>query len=203
MDCEEKIYVENPQGMSDIEKYDCIISNKCIYGLVQAARQYYKKAIKILKNLGFLEDNVNPCLYVKKSVKSIVYTAFYIYDNLMVGEVKAVDDAISVLQDYLSCELQFSKNEKRTLLGQPHLIKIWKRNLVSMCRMFGVIKRQECLNFLLVWPVFDNDKISTKDQQEYLLDVGMLLYLVKHPQPVLANVTRELLKANNDAILVT
>ena len=34
--------------MSDIRKDDCIILNKCIYGIAQAARQYYKKAIQHL-----------------------------------------------------------------------------------------------------------------------------------------------------------
>ena len=40
-------------------------------------------------------------------------------------------------------------------------------------------------------------KISAKDQQEYWFGVGMLLYLVKHSCPNLANMTRKLLKANN------
>ena len=53
--------------------------------------------------------------------------------------------------------------------------------------------------FFIVMPMVDNEKISTKDQQEYWLSVGMLLYLVKHLHPNLANATRELLKANDGA----
>ena len=48
-DIEEKIYMECPQGMSDVKKDDCIILNKCIYSLVQAAHQYYKKAVPLCK----------------------------------------------------------------------------------------------------------------------------------------------------------
>ena len=55
----EEIYMECPQGTSNIRKYDCIILNKCIYCLAQAAKHYYKKAIKILKNLGFVGGKVN------------------------------------------------------------------------------------------------------------------------------------------------
>ena len=40
-DLKEKVYMECPHGMSDMGKDDCIILNKCIYGLVQRARQYY------------------------------------------------------------------------------------------------------------------------------------------------------------------
>ena len=45
----------------------------------------------------------------------------------------------------------------------------------------------------------ENEKISTKDQQDYQSGVGMLLYLVKHSCPKLANMTRELSKANDGA----
>ena len=58
--------MECSQGMSDIGKDDCINLNKCINGQVQAVRLYYKKAIEIQKNLEFVGENVNPCLYVKK-----------------------------------------------------------------------------------------------------------------------------------------
>ena len=42
-------------------------------------------------------------------------------------------------------------------------------------------------------------KISTKDQQDYQLGVGMLLYLVKHLHHNPANASRELSKANSSA----
>ena len=59
-----------------------VISIKCIYGLVQAARQYCKKVVKILKKLGFIGDNVDPCLHVKISERENVYIAFNVEDNL-------------------------------------------------------------------------------------------------------------------------
>ena len=80
--------------MSNIGKNDCIILNKCIYALVQAARQYYKKAAKILKNLGFIRGNVDPCLYVKKSAKGILYIALHVDDNLMIENMVEIVDAI-------------------------------------------------------------------------------------------------------------
>ena len=35
---------------------------------------------KILKNSGFMRENVNQYLYVKKSVMAIVYIVFYVDD---------------------------------------------------------------------------------------------------------------------------
>ena len=96
MDLKEETYMEYFQGMSDIGKDDCIILKKCIYGLVQAVRQYCKKAVEILRNSGLIRGKVIPCLY-KESAKGIVYTALYLDNNLMVGDVRATDDAISAL----------------------------------------------------------------------------------------------------------
>ena len=42
----------------------------------------------------------------------------------------------------------------------------------------------------------DSENFFTGDQQEYQLIVSMLLYLLKHLHPDLANVTRKLSKAN-------
>ena len=74
--------MECPQGMADVKKDDCVILNKCIYGLVQAARQYYKKAMEFLKSSGFVGGNIDLCLYVKKSAKGIVYIALCVDDTL-------------------------------------------------------------------------------------------------------------------------
>ena len=84
------------QGMSN--KKICIL-NKCIYSLVQAVMQCVKKAIEILKILGFLRGNVHSCLYVKKSAKGIVYIALYVDDNLMICDMAAIDDAIKALKN--------------------------------------------------------------------------------------------------------
>ena len=50
-DLDEEIHMECLEGMSDGNKDDCIIFNKCLYGIVQSARQHYKKAAEILKKL--------------------------------------------------------------------------------------------------------------------------------------------------------
>ena len=83
--------------MSNTEKNDCLILNKCINGIVQAAKQNYKKAIKTLKNLGFVECNVDPCLYTKKGANGVVYIALYTDNNSIIGDITAIDDAITAL----------------------------------------------------------------------------------------------------------
>ena len=82
--------------------------------------------VKILKNLGFVGGNVDPCLYCKKSAKGLLYVTLYVDDDLMIGNVKAIDNAIATLannrlvlkvmeglQDNMSCEIKFSEDKKR------------------------------------------------------------------------------------------
>ena len=72
---------------------------KYIYDLVLAARQHNMKTVEILKNRGFTGGNVEPCLYMKQSVKDRVYIALYIDDNLMVGNTDAIDEVVALLQE--------------------------------------------------------------------------------------------------------
>ena len=204
--------MECPQGMAGIKKEDCIFSKKCICGLIQAAWQYYKKAVEILKSSGFDGGSIDPCLYVKRIAKGIVYVALYVDDNLMIGNKAAIDDAILALkskglvlkvvegiQDYLSCKIKISEDKKRAWLGQPHLIKNLKSKFKKLINDVWSHKTPGTPKFLIMRPTEDYEKISMEDQRIYCSCVGMLLYLVKHSQPDLANMTRELSKANNSA----
>ena len=101
-------------------------------GICSSCKTIPKKAIKILKKIGFTGGNVNPCLYVKMSKKVIVYVELY----LMIGDIGDNYDAITALMEYvlvlkvvegvqdcLSCGVNFSIKKRRKLLGQPHFIK--------------------------------------------------------------------------------
>ena len=77
----------------------CIALDKCIYGLIQTMRQYYKNDIEIWKKAGFSRGNVGLCIY-KKSTKGIVYIGLYVDDNLMVGNSETIDQALESLQKH-------------------------------------------------------------------------------------------------------
>ena len=87
--------MECSQGMLDVSKYDCIVLNKLISGCVHAARQYYKNAVENLKKLGCIQVNDDPCLYVKKNKKDILYLALYVDGNLMMEDVDTLDELIT------------------------------------------------------------------------------------------------------------
>ncbi len=84
--------------MADAEEDDILALNKCIYGLVQAARQYHKKAVEVLHKIGFNCEKVDPCLFWKRFQKGVVFMAIYVDDNMIVGHPKAIDDTIEQLE---------------------------------------------------------------------------------------------------------
>ena len=122
--------------MYNISKDDFIILNNYIYGLIHVVKQYYKKANEILKKSGFLGGNDDPCLYLKKSGKGIVYVALNIDDDLIKRDIEVIYEVIAALKEnglilkiveglkeHLSCKVRLSGDKKQPWLGQPHLIE--------------------------------------------------------------------------------
>ena len=85
--------------MSDIGSDDCIILNKYIDSYVQAARQFYKKAVEIMKKLGLIWGNANPCFYVKKSKKGMVHVVLNVDNILMIGDAEVINKATTALKE--------------------------------------------------------------------------------------------------------
>ena len=57
-DLDHEIYMKIPEGYDevinkDVDKEECLILQKAIYGLVQAARQFWKKFVDKMQEGGF------------------------------------------------------------------------------------------------------------------------------------------------------
>ena len=128
---------------------------------------------KILKKLGFVGGNVNLCLHIMKSEKGIVYVALYVDNNLMKGDVEAINKAITALaenglalkvmkelQDYFSWKLKFSKDKTGNVLESLISSWTWWRNLVTMC---NISELPVMPKFLIVRPMIESEKISMED----------------------------------------
>ena len=66
-DLEHEIYMKIPEGYDevinkDVDKEDCSIWQKAIYGLVQAARQFWKKIVDKMQEGGFQLSKADPCM---------------------------------------------------------------------------------------------------------------------------------------------
>ena len=82
---EEEIFVELPEGLEhfqNVKKNDIGLLNKALYGLVQAARQFYKEIIdNLTTEQNFIVSKCEPCLLMNHEV----IVGLYVDDLLMIG----------------------------------------------------------------------------------------------------------------------
>ena len=211
-DIEEEIFMKSPIGMEEIDPgsstEDCYQLKKGIYGLCQAARQFWKKFVDTIKqeSFGFQVSPADPCVLFKEDKLGICIIIMYVDDMLVIGRKEQIEDFASKIQkvfsvkiqhnlaDYLGCEFYINKERTRGWLGQPSIIK-------SLEQKFGERAMKERLSLTPGTPRFTarrvenpEDKVNPQDHEIYRSGVGTLLYLTKHSRPDICNPVRELSK---------
>ncbi len=217
-DLEEEIYMDCPQGMEGGGPDKCVKLQKTIYGLVQSARMFFKKLIQKLKDIGFQQSQADPCLMTWKSELGVVYIAIYVDDCYCVGHKKALDKMEELMKsntksveaftlkvtestsDYLGCEVVFSQDKKKAWLGQPHIVANLERKFGDAVKKLQSYKTPGTPGIGLR-KAEDGIKVPSEDHSMYRSGVGMLLYLVKHSRPDIANAVREMTKVLDNPTL--
>lgn len=202
-DLEEEIYMTCRQVHRDDE---VLLLQHSIYGLVQAARQYYRKFISVLKKLGFEGGYPDPCLLTRQNKSGVVFIAIWVDDSLLVGHHNAIDEVISdlksegftlkvegSLQDYLSCEIKIDKEQKMGWIHQPHLLDKLEKKFGEDVKNLQRYRTPGTPGLAILRD--SNSRVDEEKHRIYRSGVGMLLYLVKYSRPDIANAVRELTKA--------
>ena len=113
----------------DVDKEDCLILLEVIYGLVQAARQFWKKIVDKMQEGGFQLSEADPCMLYKEDERGVCIIIIYIDDMLIIGKEEVIDAAIKVLQchfqvkdptsleDYLGVQIVESDDGKKAWSG--------------------------------------------------------------------------------------
>ena len=216
-DLEEEIFIKIPPGYKEFlsetkeainEKF--LKLEKSTYGLVQAARSWWKKFTTVLKrDLGFMQFENDSCLLKRQTSDGKVYLIVYVDDCFVLGDKSAVKHALTEIEkhfaitrsenieDFIGCRIE--KENQSILLSQPDLIK-------KMLKKFG----EKTLNMReyetpapsgthIIRCQDDEAKLSDEEQAEFRSGVGSLLYLLKHSRPDLSNSVRELSKVMDAA----
>ena len=215
-DIEEEIFMKSPVGMEEIDPgsspEDCYQLKKGIYGLCQAARQFWKKFVNTIKKkpFGFTVSPADPCMLFKENNLGICIIIIYVDDMLIIGKKEQLQEFATVIQkefsvkiqhnlaDYLGCEFHMNKEKTRVWLEQPSIIK-------SLEQKFGKRAMKERLSMTPGTPRFTTrrlenkeDNVNAKDHETYRRGVGTLLYLTKHSRPDISNLVRELSKTMDE-----
>ena len=136
---EEEIFMDVPDGYKEVLNEetagDCLRLERPLYGLVQAECQFWNKAVEVLKNIGFVGGQADPCLMTRTSDEGTVHVIMYVDDFLCVGDLEALTmlekelkklglkiQVTENLTDYLSCEIKLNEEKDSGYLRQPHLV---------------------------------------------------------------------------------
>ena len=97
-DLEANIYMKVPEGFKECLKKafknNCAIMRKVAYGLVQAARQYYKKFVRIItKEMWFEKCMADQSLLKREDESGVVLICIYVDDTLCIGDREALENS--------------------------------------------------------------------------------------------------------------
>ena len=136
-DIEEEIFMKSPVGMEEIDPGsspgDCYQLKKGIYGLCQAARQFWKKFVETMKKepFGFTVSPADPCMLFKENNLGICIIIMYVDDMLIIGKRAQIQEFTTMIQkefsvkiqhnlaDYLGCEFQMNKEKTKDGWDNP------------------------------------------------------------------------------------
>jgi hypothetical protein len=203
---DKKIYMDCPAGM-DHDADECLILDRTLYGLVQSSRVYYQTYSKVIESFGFKKCPADPCLFMRKDEDGLCIILCYVDDNLVVGHRRSIDKLMRQLDDsflsytkeenlvdYLSCEIQLNDDRTQAWLGQPHMVKKIVKTFGDEVKGLPVYTTPGTPSFGILKPQ-EGEEIQDQDiQHRYRSGVGMLMYLIKHSRPDIANAVRELTK---------
>ena len=214
---EEEIFLKWPEGYTEylsesknVEEKNYIQLNKSIYGLVQAARTWWKTFIEVLKvKLNFKQFANDNCLLTRTTHLGNVMMAIYVDDCLIVGDKNAVKCAIEEIkknfdvthspdiEEFVGCTIE--RDGEKLLLSQPDLIRKLAKQFHDQVERLKVFDTPAAPGIHVIRPLSEEEKLGTEEQTEYRSGVGSLLYLLKHSRPDLSNSVRELSKVMDGA----
>ena len=203
--------MNTPPGYEAAED-ECVVLLKSLYGLVQSARQFFKKFGEILKSMGMTQSVIEPCVFTQTSNLGMLIVAIYVDDCYVIGSDECLNKFITDIQesglkikvedkptDYLSCELGFNHDKSCAWLGQPHLIKKLDKTFGHLVKGNYQYMTPGTPSYNIIRPTSEEEKISPERQTTYRSAVGTLLQFVKHSRPDIANPVRELSKCMDAA----
>ena len=212
---EEEIYLKIPAGLDLVtgekfEQEDCLVLLKAMYGLVQAARQFYKKLVRVtVEKMGFKKSDANGCLLMRVIELGTVILCVYVDDMLVVGDKTAVEDfkqeikkhfntkEEGTLDEYVGCKVVRKGDELH--MFQPDIMYKLEKEFGADVREIRKYRTPASPGFAVRRPTADESLISAVMQKRFRMAVGLMLFLVKFSRPDISNSVRELAKVNDGA----
>ena len=187
-----------------------VLLQKTIYGLVQAAREWWKKIVRSLKEIGFQSCQSDTCLLIRRNTKGTVILCVYVDDVCCVGDKEAVKIAIKEIEaiysikhvgelhEYVGVTIERRKNGS-IIMSQPDTIKKIKKKFGNELKDIRKAPSPAGASDVVMRPISKEEIVDEETQGLYRSGVGMLLWMTKHTRPDIANAVREASKVMDGA----
>jgi hypothetical protein len=178
------------KGSLFVEMLKVVEMLKAMYGCVQASLLWHRLLVKVLKDLGFEQCEVDPC--VMRLVNNFMVHVIMIYvDNLLLFAMKAVVDMVlAKLKEsfqWLTVEhgvLTMSYLGMQLVFGDNNITVDMVFYLEKVLEGISGLTRQSIPGTRNVFQVDKDAALLGKDQATYFLTItAKLLYLAKRVRP--------------------
>lgn len=196
----ERLYMHVPKGF---EKYyptgTVLLLLKTIYGLKQAAFEYWKALLKALKHVGLTRSKADPCVYFRWTARGLSIWASWVDDLLSCGNKEDVVqgrhaikkffdlDEVGELKEYVGCKIEYNSAEGWMHLTQPVLIQSFEDEFKLPSQVYTT---PAAPNSMLVGG--EEGTLNEESHRNYRKGVGKLIHLAKYSKAEILNAVREL-----------
>ena len=199
---EEEIYLEQPDGFvkkaNSGQKLVCKL-NKSIYGLKQAAKNWYEALTSLLLKKGFKRSCNDYCLFVRKEENGTFSYVLVWVDDIVVAVAteEAVNEIKSMLNENFKMDdrgdlnwflgMQILRSHDKITVDQTKYIEtVLQEFNMSDCK---VVATPGEVNLKLVK---SNEGNKLVDPKRYRSLVGSLLFIGKQTRPDILNIVNQL-----------
>lgn len=187
-------YMQQPQGYSDGTNRVCHL-RKAIYGLCQAARQFYLKLDEILKKVGYIQLSCDWAIWIgsKEFNTENSFVAVHVDDmaaagtNAQLQRLKAGIEEYLAMKDlgpitlYLGIAIDYDMQNGTMFLSQgDYTRKILDEYAMSSAHPVATPMLEQDRE---VWDKEEGQLLQEKEKKRYQALVGSLLYLMHGTRP--------------------
>jgi hypothetical protein len=208
----EKLYMRVPQGFEKYYPVNVLLELlKTIYGLKQAAFEYWRALLKAIQDMGLQRNKADPCVYFKWTNEGLMIWSSWVDDLLSCGDKAEVQkgrealkkhfelDEVGELKEYVGCKIEYNRDEGYMILTQPVLIQSFEDEFELPMREYTTpaVPNSVLVGSKEAGGEGDESLLNEQEHRQYRKGVGKLIHLGKYSKSECLNAIRELSRFGN------
>ena len=195
----ERLFMHVPKGFEQYYPKDVyLLLQRTIYGLKQAAYEYWRMLLKAIRSIGMERSKGDPCLYFRWTENGLQLWTSWVDDLLNVGRDEDVQqakqafkqyfdiDEIGDMNEYVGCKIEHNKEQRYIKITQPVLVQSLRDEFELPG---GATPTTPAAPGTILTE--GETKLGSAKHSKYRSGVGKLIHLSKFSRPDVLNAVRE------------